>query len=364
MGVLVLVTILYKQFFLFQLTLDEEARAYARNFYSKYQPKEHLLTETVSSPCLDAALSERPSQKNPSRLAEFNTKMKLNSLKQQREAEAKSTSVVGSAKAGSLSNYKNLSLPQLRQIYLNAQARLHHKQLQPGQPQLNTGSAYSCVSPDQLQSDGKLEENTYSNESSPLSSKLSINTCPSGRTTRASHGAFSSNQNVQSASPTPLSPLTSEIGSPDQFSVKNDIVSSSAAGAGANNLDSPLPQFNSPTCMPSSPEYASSDNSGHSNPLKMKSFGLKSNPEMKKYRYNQTALALHQSGLMKTTMKTAELLRKSHLLQQELAKLKKETVSFVSSVLNNPENKHLKEMYSHLLWKNSPGSNYSDANSP
>ncbi|XP_052767722.1 uncharacterized protein LOC128208263 isoform X2 [Mya arenaria] len=67
--------------------------------------------------------------------------------------------------------------------------------------------------------------------------------------------------------------------------------------------------------------------------------------DMKKYRYNQTAMALQQSGLMKTTVKTAELLRKSRLLQQELIKLRRETTFFVHSVLNNPENKHLKDIY-------------------
>ncbi|KAH3711750.1 hypothetical protein DPMN_071424 [Dreissena polymorpha] len=68
-------------------------------------------------------------------------------------------------------------------------------------------------------------------------------------------------------------------------------------------------------------------------------------PDMKKYRYNQTAMALQQSGLMKTTIKTAELLRKSRLLQEELRKLRRETAFLVQSVLNNPENKHIKELY-------------------
>ncbi|XP_045180180.2 uncharacterized protein LOC123539592 [Mercenaria mercenaria] len=71
----------------------------------------------------------------------------------------------------------------------------------------------------------------------------------------------------------------------------------------------------------------------------------KGETDIKKYRYNQTALALQQSGLMKTTIKTAELLRKSRLLQQELSKLRKETAVFVHMVLNNPENKHIKDMY-------------------
>lgn len=72
-------------------------------------------------------------------------------------------------------------------------------------------------------------------------------------------------------------------------------------------------------------------------------------PDMKKYRYNQTAMALQQSGLMKTTIKTAELLRKSRLLQEELRKLRRETAFLVQSVLNNPENKHLKELYINQL---------------
>lgn len=71
----------------------------------------------------------------------------------------------------------------------------------------------------------------------------------------------------------------------------------------------------------------------------------KSDVDLKKHRYNQTALALQQSGLMKITIKTAELLRKSRTLQQELSKLRRETSLFVQAVLSNPENKHLRDLY-------------------
>ena len=76
--------------------------------------------------------------------------------------------------------------------------------------------------------------------------------------------------------------------------------------------------------------------------------------EHKKYRYNQTFSALQQSGLMKTTMKTAELLRRSRSLQQELAKLRRDTTLFVECVLNNPQNRDLKEQCERN--KNSGGS--------
>lgn len=65
----------------------------------------------------------------------------------------------------------------------------------------------------------------------------------------------------------------------------------------------------------------------------------------KKYRYNQTAAALQKSGLFKTTMKTAELLQRNRVLQQELQKLRRETMLFMHSVLSNPENSHLRKLY-------------------
>ncbi|KAK3595494.1 hypothetical protein CHS0354_021591, partial [Potamilus streckersoni] len=62
----------------------------------------------------------------------------------------------------------------------------------------------------------------------------------------------------------------------------------------------------------------------------------------KKNRYDKTAAALQQSGLMDITIKTAELLRQSAALQKELHKLKHETSLFLQSVLNNPENEALR----------------------
>ena len=65
----------------------------------------------------------------------------------------------------------------------------------------------------------------------------------------------------------------------------------------------------------------------------------------KNYRYNQTAAALQKSGLLKTTVRTAELLQKNRVLQMELQKLRRETMVFMRSVLANPENEHLRKMY-------------------
>ncbi|KAL4238095.1 hypothetical protein ACF0H5_002807 [Mactra antiquata] len=94
---------------------------------------------------------------------------------------------------------------------------------------------------------------------------------------------------------------------------------------------------------PSLPKLGSPGSSG--SPTCGSSGQQAGNPDLKRHRYNQTALALQQSGLMKTTIKTAELLRKSKILQQELVKLRKEASIFMHSVLNNPENKHLKDLY-------------------
>lgn len=100
-----------------------------------------------------------------------------------------------------------------------------------------------------------------------------------------------------------------------------------------------MPSIPSPLSPFSTGSHSPGQADGQRSPKALK------DPDLKKYRYNQTALALQQSGLMKTTIKTAELLRKSRLLQQELTKLRRETAVFVHAVLNNPENKHLKDMY-------------------
>lgn len=73
--------------------------------------------------------------------------------------------------------------------------------------------------------------------------------------------------------------------------------------------------------------------------------GTSSKSNNKSYRYNQTAAALQKSGLFKTTAKTAELLQKNRVLQQELQKLRRETMLFMHSVLANPENEHLRKLY-------------------
>ena len=91
---------------------------------------------------------------------------------------------------------------------------------------------------------------------------------------------------------------------------------------------------------PESPSITSPSSGEQSDASSTKSYS-------KKFRYNQTAAALQKSGLFNSTMKTAELLQKNKVLQQELQKLKRETMIFVHSVLANPENAHLRKMYMH-----------------
>lgn len=64
---------------------------------------------------------------------------------------------------------------------------------------------------------------------------------------------------------------------------------------------------------------------------------------LKAKRYNRTAEALKVSGLMDITMKTAELLKKNKQLQNELDMLKKDSREFLQTVLDNPENHHLRD---------------------
>ncbi|XP_063429224.1 CLOCK-interacting pacemaker-like isoform X2 [Mytilus trossulus] len=80
---------------------------------------------------------------------------------------------------------------------------------------------------------------------------------------------------------------------------------------------------------------------------------IKSPPNgLKAKRYNKTAEALKMSGLMDITMKTADLLKKNKQLQTEMDNLKKDSSSFLQSVLENPENHHIKDTYfPHLTTK-------------
>ena len=105
--------------------------------------------------------------------------------------------------------------------------------------------------------------------------------------------------------------------------------------------DPPETSCTSDFLAPSTPSPLSA--SGDESPISPSSSGTSDVTGHKKYRYNQTFSALQQSGLMKTTMKTAELLRRSRSLQQELAKLRRDTTMFVECVLNNPQNKHIKD---------------------
>lgn len=73
---------------------------------------------------------------------------------------------------------------------------------------------------------------------------------------------------------------------------------------------------------------------------------MKSPPDgLKAKRYNKTAEALKMSGLMDITMKTADLLKKNKQLQTEMDSLKKDSSNFLQSVLENPENHHIRDSY-------------------
>lgn len=73
---------------------------------------------------------------------------------------------------------------------------------------------------------------------------------------------------------------------------------------------------------------------------------------LKAKRYNKTAEALKMSGLMDITMKTADLLKKNKQLQTEMDNLKKDSSSFLQSVLENPENHHIRDtFFPHLTTK-------------
>jgi len=63
----------------------------------------------------------------------------------------------------------------------------------------------------------------------------------------------------------------------------------------------------------------------------------------KSKRYNKTADALKRSGLMDVTMKTAELLQRNRSLQKQIHDLNKESLSFMTDVLQNPENEGIRD---------------------
>ncbi|XP_062588963.1 uncharacterized protein LOC134250627 isoform X1 [Saccostrea cucullata] len=55
-------------------------------------------------------------------------------------------------------------------------------------------------------------------------------------------------------------------------------------------------------------------------------------------RYKRTQEALQSSGLLDVTMKTAELMKRNRQLQKDIRDFKQETVEFLKTVLQNPEN--------------------------
>merc|ERR1712020_419417 len=65
----------------------------------------------------------------------------------------------------------------------------------------------------------------------------------------------------------------------------------------------------------------------------------------KQERLTRTAQVLSESGLLDVTLQTADLLRKNQELQKDIDKLKEETQAFVESVLRNPENRWLRDIY-------------------
>ena len=293
--------------------------------FLNFQAKEFTLNESVNTQCYDAAVSEQIKCRKQSNVDQYNARVSLSKLKQQLEYKPKSES-----KLATLANYKNLSLPHLKQIYLSAQARMRQRR----QENAANGVPDPQASLRHLLGNEKCLENVLINKTSV---EPSLSNEDSGLDLEKLSEEFSESQNTPSF-PCPSSPSASSVISTGQLSGTSD---NTGPFPSLNNIDT-----GTDTCPLSA---ANSNKHKLQNSLKMKSLTSKVNPEMKKYRYNQTALALQQSGLMKTTIKTAELLRKSQLLQKELVKLQKETSTFVVTVLNNPENKHLKDRYSSLL---------------
>ncbi|XP_029642960.1 uncharacterized protein LOC115217409 [Octopus sinensis] len=64
-----------------------------------------------------------------------------------------------------------------------------------------------------------------------------------------------------------------------------------------------------------------------------------SGPSDKRMRFLRTASALQRSGLMDITMKTADILKQNRIVNKEIERLHQDTLKFLHSVINNPENK-------------------------
>ena len=83
----------------------------------------------------------------------------------------------------------------------------------------------------------------------------------------------------------------------------------------------------------------------------------KSKPNVVKCkRYKRTHEALQSSGLLDVTMKTAELMKRNRQLQKDIKDFKKETVEFLKSVLQNPENKEYVKVMHGKSSTSTPGS--------
>jgi hypothetical protein len=60
-------------------------------------------------------------------------------------------------------------------------------------------------------------------------------------------------------------------------------------------------------------------------------------------RFERTRSALQQSGLLDVTMNTADLMKCNRTLDSELVQLRKSTHDLLRSILNNPQNRPLRE---------------------
>lgn len=342
-------------FFVFQKMREINSILLARNFYKNFQPSDHTINETVNTQCYEAALSECISNKGHLKLAEIGSRLKNNKLKQQSGGDTQhSRSGVGGLGIKNVADRRKVLLPQLKKLYQSVQARADLKQASGGSPfLLNTDKSFTALFK-QFENCGQTSRNVFSSPSflGQLEEGDNCNNQVDPRCALSPELHSPETTDVGN-----LSPTSESVSSTNQFPVLSTIPNSLEQFTPSINTDCTTASHPITNMVSSSQSYSESGGvsvgetkaGSHVNTLKMKSFGLKYNPEMKKYRYNQTALALQQSGLMKTTVRTAELLRKSRMLQQELVKLKKETTAFVTSVLNNPENKHLKDMYAHLL---------------
>ena len=88
-----------------------------------------------------------------------------------------------------------------------------------------------------------------------------------------------------------------------------------------------------PTLKRKAPPSSASQDSGKS----------KGESSQRKRRFERTKDALEQSGLLEITMKTAELIKSNRTLDSDISELKKSSQEFLRSVLNNPQNRQLRE---------------------